>query len=332
MQRQRWVPDVRLCRLPAGTMLAVPSGDEFLPVTGRQVIADQVRENWPYEELTAAIGSCTEQQAITQPCVLIARYGIRTWGHWLGELLPKAVAVEARWPGRFSYVLPDRFAYDPVHDTAMQSLAYYGIHPDRLILVAPKTRYACSELHLVTSTWSKERVFHPAIAALMREHGPRDVEPSPGWLKVALLRRATKTRTIANLGEVQDILVRRGFTLVDIERLTFRQQVDLYRNADAVACVLGSGLTGLMYAPHGVKVLTLAPGEWGDLFFYSMMQERDAVFTDVRGWTVATDSRGAAISAFSVPVEALLTGLTAIGLDEDVASAGRVAEFAAERV
>jgi tetratricopeptide (TPR) repeat protein len=332
VERRRWLPDVRLCRLPAGTVLAVPNGDEFLPVTGQRVVAEQVRENWSYEDMTAAIGSCTEQQAIAQPCVLIGRYGVRTWGHWLGELLPKVVAAEARWPGRFCYGLPDRFAYDPAHHTAMQSLAYYGVSEDRLILLAPRTKYECSELHVVTSTWSKERVFHPAIAALMRERGPRDKEPSPGWLKAGLLRRATKTRNIANLAEVEEILIQHGFTIVDIERLTFPQQVDLYKNADAIACVLGSGLTGLMYAPRGVKVLTMAPGEWGDSFFYSMMQERDAVFTDVRGWTISTESAGAATSAFAVPKRAVEAGLAAIGTGSKIAASGPLRAAAAERV
>jgi tetratricopeptide (TPR) repeat protein len=332
VERRRYVPDVRLCRLPVNTVLAVPNGDDFIPVAGYQVVDDQVRENWSHEDLVAAIESCTERQSIAPPCVLIGRYGVRTWGHWLGELLPKVVAVEARWPGRFGYVLPDRFAYDPVHDTAMQSLAYYGIDKDRLILVAPKTRYVCFELHVVTSTWSKERAFHPAIAALMRERGPRDQEPSPGWLKAALLRRATKTRNIANLAEVQEILVDHGFTMVDIERLNFRQQVDLYKNADTIACVLGSGLSGLIYAPRGVKVLTLAPGEWGDLFFYSMMQERDAAFTDIRGWTISTNPGGAATSGFTVPADALLAGLAAIEVEPDIVVADPLRTVEAESV
>jgi len=67
-----------------------------------------------------------------------------------------------------------------------------------------------------------------------------------------------------------------------------------------------------MYAPRGVRVLTLAPAEWGDLFFYSMMQERNAVFADIRGHTAATNSAGVGTSAFTVPIEALKAGLAAI--------------------
>jgi tetratricopeptide (TPR) repeat protein/capsular polysaccharide biosynthesis protein len=314
VEKKRWVPAVSLCRLPANVRLAVPNGEEFVAITGATVVAEQLRRDWTDKNLDDALATCTEQGMIDEPAVLIGRYGIRTWGHWLGELLPKVVAVESRWPGRFRFILPDRFASDPVHVTAMESLVYYGIEKERLILVPPRMMYSCSNLYVVTSAWSAERMLHPEVAALMRERGPRDREPAPGWLKAALLRRSTRTRNIQNISEVEDILVAQGFAMVDVEKLNFRQQVDVFKNASAVVCVLGSGLSGLMYAPRGVKVLTLAPGEWGDLFFYSMIQERDAVFADVRGRTAATHRDGVGTSGFSVPTEALLAGLDAIGI------------------
>jgi capsular polysaccharide biosynthesis protein len=327
VEKKRWVPAVSLCRLPANARLAVPNGEEFVAMAGTMLVADQFRRDWNEKSLGDALAACTREGTIDEPAVLIGRYGIRTWGHWLGELLPKIVAVESRWPGRFRFILPDRFAYDPVHKTAMESLIYYGIGDDRLILVPPQMMYARSNLYVVTSTWSAERMFHPEIAALMRERGPRDRNPAPGWLKVALLRRSTRTRNVKNIADVEDLLVARGFTIVDIEQLNFRQQVDLFKNANTVVCVLGSGLSGLIYAPHGVGVLTLAPGEWGDLFFYSMIQERDAVFADIRGRTIATDREGAATSGFIVPTEALLAGLDAIGT-ENLTGASGVAHLA----
>lgn len=312
VEKKRWVPAVSLCQLPANAHLAVPNGEEFIPLVGTTVVAEQLRHDWIDKNLDDALAACTRREVVDEPAVLIGRYGVRTWGHWLGELLPKVVAVESRWPGRFRYILPDRFVTDPVHITAMQSLAYYGIGRERLILLPPKAMYSCPNLYVVTSAWSAERMLHPEVAMLMREHGPRDPEPSTGWLKAALLRRSTRTRNIRNIAAVESILVANGFALVDIEQLNFRQQVDLFRNSSAIACVLGSGLSGLMYAPRGIQILTIAPGEWGDLFFYSMMQERDAIFADVRGRTVATNRDDVGTSGFSVPTDALLAGLAAI--------------------
>jgi tetratricopeptide (TPR) repeat protein len=317
IEKRRWVPEISLHQLPADTTLAVPNGEDFIPLAGGNIVAEQMRRDWQYRNLVEAIGECTGDETIPQQAVLIGRYGVRTWGHWLGELLPKVVAVESRWPGRFSFIVPDRFVSDPVHKTALESLAYYGIGRDRLVLAPEKTKYLCANLYVVSPVWSAENMLHPRIAALMREHGPHDPEPTAGWLKAALLRRATRTRNIENIADVEKILVGHGFSLVDIEKLTFRQQVEMFKNASAIACVLGSGLTGLMYAPRGVKVLTLAPAEWGDSFFYSMMQERDAVFADIRGPTAAKESSGIGTSGFTVPLNELLAGVQAIGLDDD---------------
>ena len=52
------------------------------------------RRQWPTEEIGGEV-------------LIVARYGFWTWGHWLGELLPKMVMVEAAFPGRFRFIVPD---------------------------------------------------------------------------------------------------------------------------------------------------------------------------------------------------------------------------------
>jgi len=173
VEKRRWVPAVSLCRLAPGARLAVPNGEEFIAIAGSVVVAEQIRRDWSEAALNDAVASCTRHGSINEPAVLIGRYGIRTWGHWLGELLPKVVAVESKWPGRFRYVLPDRFEYDPVHTTAVQSLQYYGIGKDRLLLVPPGTIFKCSDLHVVTSAWSADRMVHPRITELLRVQGEK---------------------------------------------------------------------------------------------------------------------------------------------------------------
>ena len=149
---------------------------------------------------------------------------------------------------------------------------------------------------------------------LMRTSGAHGNEPARGGQKIALLRRGARTRGIANTTEIEGFLVENGWSVVDIEELDFRQQVDMFRSADAVASVLGSGLTGLMYAPRGVKVLTLAPSDWGDLFFLALMQERDASLADVRGLSTTSDPQDIATATFSVETSAIASGLAALQL------------------
>ena len=71
-----------------------------------------------------------------------------------------------------------------------------------------------------------------------------------------------------------------------------------FRRAHHVLSVLGSGLTGMIYSPDGADVVTLAPSNWSDRFFFAIMQNRDARLVDIRGRSRATDTAGAAGAPF----------------------------------
>jgi Flp pilus assembly protein TadD/capsular polysaccharide biosynthesis protein len=325
VDRWRRLPPITLCRLDASVRLFVPSDEDFILLSSDRVASEQVRPNWSSQDLTDAVKKFTREERIDGPVVLIARWGIRTWGHWLGELLPKLVSVESYYPGRFRYVLPDILVREAGHRNWLQSLEYYGIDRDRLVLVSQGVSYTAPEMHVVTPVWSTDgpRVFHPKVADLMRKWTPGHPPARTGPQKVALRRKASRTRNVENIGEVEELLVRRGWTVLDIEQLEFSQQVALFRDARSIISVLGSGLTGLVYAPRGIKIITLAPSHWGDSFFYALMQERAASLVDIRGTSLATDqndSEQVRKASFMVPLAELETGLTLLDLTEIIPS------------
>jgi tetratricopeptide (TPR) repeat protein/capsular polysaccharide biosynthesis protein len=300
IERERYLPPVSVGRLDRTVELFVPNGEDFIPFCGSKVVGDQVRPNWGDQELHDARLRCTREAEIVGPTALIGRFGIRTWGHWLGELLPKLVAVEAMMPNRFRYILPHRMVTDPIHRTGLEALQYYGIGVDRLALVSAETIYHAADLHVVTPTWSLDHMIHPMVAELMRTHGQSRRELSGGPERVALLRRGARTRKLVNLEAIQGFLERHGWAVLDLETMNFADQANLFRNAKWIVSVLGSGLTGLIYAPGNVKILSLAPSHWGDLFFFALMQERSAKLADVRGTSEASTPGTIATANFSV--------------------------------
>ena len=188
--RQRRVPAIRLMRLPRLTTLAVPSGQDFFPVLDNVVLRDQVRRDWTDEDLTAALRSCVQNACIPEQAVVIARYGLQTWGHWLGELLPKLVCVETAFPGQFKYVFPRRLANDEgLRQVRGASLLAYEIGEERLILVRPGHSYEARKLDAVSSVWSADNSIHPHAVEVMRTIQPPDAELRGLPDKVALLRR-----------------------------------------------------------------------------------------------------------------------------------------------
>jgi capsular polysaccharide biosynthesis protein len=102
--------------------------------------------------------------------------------------------------------------------------------------------------------------------------------------------------------------------MVEIGSLPFADQVATFAAAETVVSVLGSGLSGLLYAPSGVNVLTLAPSRWLDLFFFALMQNRDAHLADIRGPQDPADPRDAAVARFVVERQEIRLGLRALGL------------------
>ena len=72
---------------------------------------------------------------------------------------------------------------------------------------------------------------------------------------------------------------------VDIEALSFSQQVLLFRHAENIFSVLGSGLAGLLFSPDAIKVVTIRPEQWLDRFFTALMQLRRGKWADISGPT-----------------------------------------------
>jgi len=157
---------------------------------------------------------------------------------------------------------------------------------------------------------------HPQVLNLMRTKVIAKSSAFSGYLpsRLALLRRDVGRRGISNFEEVERALKFRGFLITETQEMPFQAQVAIFRSTQDLFCVLGSGLTNLIYSPDEVNVIAPAPEGWGDSFFYPLVQARKGNFADIRGncteidWNVRRDSR------FSVPIEQLEIALDVMGI------------------
>lgn len=310
------LPAVELRRFPPDARLAVPNGEEMLPIRDEHVTGEQIHPSWPDEQLQRAIASCETTDFIDESAIIVGRFGMRTWGHWLGELVPKILCVEAMQPGRYKYLFPAPLMSDPLLKPQRESLEFYGLGPDRLLLLQPGRSYRFRELAAVSSVWSDHMV-HPAAVEMMRRQAGIRGDGIDRTDRIALLRRESSTRNLANVEEIEWFLRSRGWRIIDIAEQSFAEQVATFQGASAVLSVLGSGLAGLIYAPRGVKVLTLAPAGWADGFFFAMMQNRNAALADIRGTKSLGDPRPVATSRFHMKLEDIERGLRGLGLLPD---------------
>jgi Glycosyltransferase 61 len=273
------VQPIDLVRLETATIY--PEYDYVVSV-GRVAIEEQSQP----DKATVTMNTPKRTDEILQDTAIIARFGAWTWGHWLGELLPKIVMIEAAFPRRFLFAVPQTYNV-PDWENFRQSISAYGILPQRLVFLERDRAYVLKRAWALTPIWS-DHAMHPAAAELMRaslrtsfEHG--------GPRKVALLRKGSDQRRLENWEEIAALLSGEGYEPVDIAQLSFVEQVRTFRNADAVFGTLGSGLTGLIYSPVGVAVTSVAPAIFGDRFFYALVVDRRGRYADVRGPIVNPD-------------------------------------------
>lgn len=313
--RRVTVDPIRLGRLPAGTMML--GGNSYWIAAGDELAAEQVNP------LTADVAADLRAlralpfpvEDIDAPCVIVARFGEMTWGHWLAEILPRAVLVEHAWPGHFRYLVPD---LAPPADggrgyahAVAESLAAYGIDDARLIRIRLDRHYRFTALHAVSGVWSAAMP-NPDMLDVMRTRLPAAKPPAGAGPRLALFRRDAGTRTLHNAAEVAPVLAARGFTLLEPARVPFMEQVAAFRAAETIVGVMGSGFAGLMYAGEGVRAVGASPGAWRDAYFYPFLQLLDARYADLRGpvlWDGSGIERNAPFVLFPAHLDAALEAL-----------------------
>jgi len=135
---------------------------------------------------------------------------------------------------------------------------------------------------LPPATYRFERLVVPSPMALLRPYRSGEAKPddhliNPAgirWLREKLLPKAERgplrriylsrarqaRRRLLNEDQVLALLVRCGFEVVYPEKLSFREQLNLFANAEAVIGLAGSAFSGMIFSPAGAKFVVIASG------------------------------------------------------------------------
>lgn len=298
-------PEIALHRFPGDAILVSSSSFE-VDVSGVRVAEQSHPFQLERRREVAPISEVDTAEVIEGEHLLIGRWGHRTWGHWLGELLPKIALVEEMYPGRFSYitsVMPFAAKSEPgVRDawtSYRESLEALGIDGSR-ITAMPRGRAVRFEAWYGVDPVYVSGVFHPAALAMMKDRAVRDLNSESS--KIAVISRKGGSRGLANATEVSDVVADAGFSLLDPGSMSFGEQVAHFASARHVIGILGSGLTGAIFGPRGIRVLALGPERFSDRFFYGITRARQGLFFDLRGESQGDDPR---LSPFLVDCRAL---------------------------
>ena len=190
------------------------------------------------------------------------------YAHWMTEVLPRIAlfCAEERFHGVPLVV------NDGLHKNIMQSLLL-AAGAEREIITLPIGRaLAVYELYLtsvagyvpferrkIKLSGHSHGMFSPRAFELLRKNMDAFVGKGEeqGWPEKIFLHRNSGTRKLANAAALKQLMVSRGYVIVDPGELTFLQQVKLFNNAKAIFAPTGAALANAIFCKPGAQVAVL---------------------------------------------------------------------------
>jgi hypothetical protein len=181
--------------------------------------------------------------------------GVPTFSHWILDALPR-LALLKEFPPDTKILVPSALAgYQKETLKLLGLLDRVRLTPEKHVIVenyyfsSPTTIVSCYSPYGVN--WLRSAFLPHADKSY---HGP----------KRFIIQRKGKTRGIQNEAEVNEFFHRLGWEIIDTEKLTFAQEIQLFANAEAFAGALGSGFTNAVWSQPGCKVITFVAANWLD--------------------------------------------------------------------
>ena len=205
-------------------------------------------------------------------CATIGNIYGSYWGHWLFDCLPRLCLLEKAAAGApVTLLVPD-----DLPPSWNESLAAV-LPPNFELFRLPPNSWVRADRLLLASCPAGRANNHmpPAFYEFVRracftKFGlPPGSQPS-GRLYIS--RAGTRHRRILNEKPLIDLLARYGFKTVALEKLSFRQQVELFHRAEIVVAADGSNWADMLFAGR-IKVCVL----------YSQQEPNTHWFTAAKG-------------------------------------------------
>jgi len=267
---------------------------------------------WRHGELLARIWPLTSIRFVPGDSVYLQQAFDDDYARWLVEVLPR-VAVAAQFVdlSRFKFAIT-RMDGD-MGQIMREGLALFGVKPGQIVEIdrAPVMfERLLYPLPVAIHPWVKS----PNAIAVLESLPDRIGAARDGPKRIYVTRNAGQTRRLTNEEAVIDALRPLGFVVVDPGRWSFAEQIRLFAGAERIVGNCGAGLTNLVFASRGVRVVALNSPFMQDDFFWDLTELKQGRFYSLHG--VSPDPERRPKSDFSIDLAAFKVMLDAF-LSED---------------
>lgn len=192
--------------------------------------------------------------------ILIGGRNDRNYYHFMIEYLPRVLRIPAHIPPEVPLVL-SRY----VPDSGLEALK--ALSNRQVIRIDPDVSYAAQVVHVsspVTQVldtskvpWSDGLFMNTPHLHAFREACMSRVDTSEVHGKNVFLLRSSGHRSVKNENKLSRIARREGMAIVDITKLSWTNQVNLFRNADLIVGAGGAIMANYLFAKKGASIIAL---------------------------------------------------------------------------
>ena len=78
-----------------------------------------------------------------------------------------------------------------------------------------------------------------------------------GFPRRIFIRRNSGTRTVVNAAEIERLLVERGFSIIEPEKLNFVEQVEIFSRAEVIVGATGAAFANLIFCGPAARIVIM---------------------------------------------------------------------------
>ncbi|MDO9551456.1 DUF563 domain-containing protein [Rhodonellum sp.] len=180
------------------------------------------------------------------------KYAWQNYYHFFIDTLSQLFFLEENGiPNHIPIVVPNKF---PSIKYVQEFLKLSTFVKRRIIIQKPNEYYYIQKLILCKDTFQSDSVYK-VVESLnyIRNYEKND--------RLFIFRPVEHGRAIINFSEIEKIVVKFGFKIVDSSKLSLEEQIVLFSGASEIIGVHGAGLTNIIFrSGHHLKILEIFPG------------------------------------------------------------------------
>lgn len=182
--------------------------------------------------------------------------------HWLLDILPRIGMLADTGEKADLMYIQRKYRFQK------ESLEMLGIGEQQIINTVDVAAMTAKKIVVPCHQIMNGREIPPWVIQYLRDQFLTTAakSPAPPYRRVYISRRSADRR-LKNERDIITKLRHYGFISVELEKLPFQEQIQLFRHAQVIISPHGSGLANLVFSAPGTTVIELFPAANLDLFY-----------------------------------------------------------------